>query len=211
MKNKKKFNIFFIIVPLAIVLLILTFLFFKIYSSQNTNNETVETGIRTPYRIPANPTEFQRQTFKQLQESYANNSQEQVALHVGQLMLSDFFTLSNKNSRNELGGIDYILNDQDFRKAFFSQAMANYYGFLEELKIEYGKDQLPTVTNVTWTYTQPGSFEYLDFVFEDVVTMSFTLEFDQNLAYDVTDFHLDYALTLVLMEGVWYVVEINIV
>lgn len=206
-KNKK------IIIILSLLIVIVIGAIATVYIlNQNKKDQTVEVdkGVKTPYKLPVNATEYQKQLFKQLQKNYEAGENEQVAVIVGQLALSDFFTLSNKNTRNDIGAVEFMLNDMAFRKEFVNQALSNYYGFFEELKLKYGAEQLPTVTNVAWQSTSDAEFAYNDMVFDKVIKMNYILEYDTTKSYDISTLHTQYSVTMVSMNGVWYVVAIDL-
>lgn len=208
MKNRRPLYISIFLVALVCLFVILFFLF---RPSDQSDHQKAQQGVRTPYRIPSIPTDLHEQLFKGLQDDYDQNNHEAVAAYVGQLMLSDFFTWSNKSSRSDVGGMQYLLDDEVFKKEFFTQALNNYYGFFEELRLKYTQEELPTVIDVQWLETQPAEFSYGDMLFDEVIKMSFRLEYDATKRYDISTLYLNYSVTMASINNVWYVVQIDVV
>jgi len=102
------------------------------------------------YKLRRNPTIYQIELFEQLIDSQLNffeNSTEanmlSYAEKVVQNFIADFFTLSNKNSRSDVGGLQFIADElvNDFQNF----AIDEFYLHLNSQIEMYGRQSLPTV------------------------------------------------------------------
>lgn len=101
------------------------------------------------YVEPVNPTEAQIKAYNQLSAALENQDLEEEAKQVAVSFVYDFFTLSNKKSQDDMGGLAFI--PTAYIGTFQEYATSYYYGNYPTIINEYGKDSLPQVTDVRVT------------------------------------------------------------
>ncbi len=110
------------------------------------------------YVSPLNPTQAQIIAYNQLSEAIEKEDQELEAKGVAISFVYDFFTLKNKNDRDDLGGLQFI--PSDMIRSFYYYAQNYYYGNYPSIVNTYGKDSLPEVSDVKLVSIEEKDFEY---------------------------------------------------
>lgn len=110
------------------------------------------------YEIGNNPTELEKTYFQQLTDALNNGTKEEIAEAVVFNFVSDYFTWTNKDGNYEVGGLQYIYSDK--YSTFEEWSRYNYYEDLDLYINQYGRDNLPEVTEVT---TEVDTFKTDDF------------------------------------------------
>jgi len=104
------------------------------------------------YELRRNATEYQIELFDLLihahdafSETGSNVRIEAYASAIVRNFIADFFTLSNKNSRSDVGGLQFFSDElvDDFR----SFAIDDFYLYLNQHIDTFGQDALPTVNS----------------------------------------------------------------
>lgn len=117
----------------------------------NKEAQTEETEVKLVendlYVEPLNPTQAQIKAYNLLSEAIANEDHEKEAEMVAVSFAFDFFTLSNKEDAEDLGGLQFIPTDKI--GSFMEFARSYYYGNYPTIVNEYGKDSLPEVSGYT--------------------------------------------------------------
>lgn len=118
-------------------------------TSQEAQTEEKEVKLveNDLYVEPLNPTQAQIEAYNLLSEAVANEDHEKEAEMVAVNFAYDFFTLSNKEDSEDLGGLQFIPTDKI--GYFMEFARSYYYGNYPTIVNEYGKDNLPEVSGYT--------------------------------------------------------------
>ena len=140
----------------------------RITDSSPTTNITGQNDspIANDYELRNNATEYQRDLFNELlqaSERYnlvsTDDSLLSYASSIVQNFVADFFTLSNKNSRNDVGGSQFI--SSDVKDRFLESAINEFYLYLNQHIEAFNSEELPTVSNVNIENVE-FSFKLLD-------------------------------------------------
>jgi len=132
------------------------------------------------YVLHRNFTDYQIELFEQLvhahyrfEETDADGDLLDYASIIARNFVADFFTLSNKNSRADVGGLQFFSDDiiDDFR----SFAIDDFYLYLNQHIETFGRESLPTVVSTT----------VLEVGFD---TRIFEIEEDENVADEDLEF-----------------------
>lgn len=131
---------------------------------KKTENETNETKTamvaNDQYVEPLNPTEAQMKAYNKLSAALENQDLEEEARQVAVSFAYDFFTLSNKKSQSDMGGLAFI--PTPYIGAFEEYATSYYYGNYPTIVNEYNKKSLPEVSDVQVISTKEAQgFMYL--------------------------------------------------
>ncbi len=123
-----------------------------------TEEEKIEISENAVYLAPKEPTEYMKTAYDEVSKALQKSDEEAEAQALAKLFVADFFTLSNKDSETDIGGLDYIpsgvYEDMEMYARFY------FYNNYSMIVSELGKDQLPTVTDVTIKDTEPADIVY---------------------------------------------------
>lgn len=114
------------------------------------------------YTQPTNPTDAQAKLYNALTKAVkADATSEETAVLVARNFAMDFFTLKNKKSSQDVGGLTYL--PETMRDNFVSYAMYVYANY--EIIVEAdGKKALPVVSKVTSTNVEANTYRYNDYI-----------------------------------------------
>lgn len=161
--------------------------------------ETVTVKENADYFAPAAPTKYIAETYDALSASLEQDDRAQAEA-AARYFLADFFTLSNKDSENDIGGLDLIPSSsaEDFKE----YAAYYYYNNLPEIMAHDGKSALPSVTGVTLSEPEETTVEYMDEEYPGYT-------FDVTLAYkdspQASQFKTSARCTIIKMSDVHFV------
>ncbi|MDF9825650.1 hypothetical protein M2475_002069 [Breznakia sp. PF5-3] len=125
-------------------------LFFLASCGGNKDDEVKKTEIKIDknevYTPPKNPTDYQAETYNALTKALKKNNEEAVAKLVAENFTADFFTLKNKESAEDVGGLTYFpaTRQEEFKTFAMNYVYSNY----QLIKDDYGKSSLPVVEEV---------------------------------------------------------------
>lgn len=108
----------------------------------------------TEYVLRRNPTEYQIELFEilayahdQFYETESDADLKDYAAAIVRNFVADFYTLSNKSSRTDVGGIQFF--SEDIEDNFRSYAIDTFYLYLNQHIEMFGSESLPTVSSTT--------------------------------------------------------------
>jgi len=126
----------------------------QVISGNNETRSAEEEADISQYILSENATDYQRSIFDELttaKENFSNLTsevnREAYAIAVVKNFIADFYTWSNKESRNDVGGLQFVA--PDLQSNFRSYAVDNFYLYLNQYIERYGQDALLTVANIT--------------------------------------------------------------
>ena len=106
------------------------------------------------YTLRRNPTEYQIELFgrlvnahDQFEETASDEDLKDYASAIVQNFVADFFTLSNKNSRTDIGGMQFF--SEDIADNFRTAAIDDFYLYLNQHLEIFERESLPTVESTT--------------------------------------------------------------
>lgn len=159
----------------------------------NSENEvqtpTVNMTTDDAYSIRSNATDYQKELYDELKAALEQEDKLVISEALVKNFIADFYTLSNKTIKNDVGGTQFW--HQDARLLLRTKAIDLFYNNLELYIRDYGSENLPTVANVTvlgsgmmeeencyaveveWTYVENSVFD--------------TSKFQKKAMFEVTD------------------------
>jgi len=106
------------------------------------------------YTLRRNPTEYQLELFEELVNSHdrfyeteTDTDLRAYAAAIARNFVADFFTLSNKNSRTDVGGLQFF--SEEVVSNFRNSAIDEFYLYLNQYLTIFGNESLPTVASTT--------------------------------------------------------------
>ncbi len=209
MKNKKKKNI---VVGAFVVLGIIAIAIGGYLFLQPKEPETlVEPPVNQeifPYVESSNSTEYMQGLYAQIEKAVEEEDKESLKSLVASYCAADFFTWSNKESREDVGGLGNVLPDA--RVDFAKYAINFYYINFDEHKLSYGQNGLPEVESVTVNSVSDSDFVYAKTGNSNSYDVDMTLAYVQKEnGMPTSDLMTNFSITLLEEEGIYYVVGID--
>lgn len=112
--------------------------------AETKKEEKIELIKNSLYVEPKDPTNVQIKAFNKLSKAVESEALEEEANMTAVSFALDFFTLSNKTSNEDVGGLQFIPTAKIFRFKEYSQAY--YYSNYGTIKNTYSASSLPEVT-----------------------------------------------------------------
>ncbi len=183
MKKSKKVLIFLIII---IIIAILGCLAYYFLFSNNSQDEVkiIKSIDDYGYSLNENQTELYQTEFNALDEilSEENVDYEEYAKQVAKMFIIDFYTLSNKVSKNDIGGTEFI--KESMRDNFIEEARSTFYKYLE-VKSEARNQSLPEVSKIDSVSVENTSFTYEDETTdENAYRVTINWSYKEDLGYE---------------------------
>jgi hypothetical protein len=190
-KMKKKYKITLMILATFIIVTILGFLLFQFVLKPKkeekppiTNTATVTNKIEGyDYTLDDRDTQLFENLFKELKENLENSeiNEEEYAKTLAKLFIIDLFTIDNKTSKYDIGGLEYL--HQDAKESFRSIILDTIYKTVEDNSDKGRKQELPVVKTIEilninkTTYQKENSKE-------EAYEIELSWTYEQNLGYD---------------------------
>lgn len=207
MKNKKfKNKVVFAFVALGVITVCIAGFFFM--NEKEPVNITPPPVIQTiGYNQVEEATVYQKSLYLQIETAVQNNDDEALKGLVASYFAADFFTWTNKETKEDIGGLLYVL--EDARNDFAKYALNKYYASFEEYKSLYSKSGLQEVINVKVNSVTKSDYVYVKTGNTNSYNVGITLEYEQNAGMPTEDLPKDYMITLLLENNLYYVVGID--
>lgn len=191
--NKKKLIITICItLLLLIVTLIATYFITKnddIKQEEIEEIKKIDQMSNYDYYLEENSTEYYKQLYNELKEvlNQEEVNKEDYAKKISQLFVTDLFTLDNKITSNDIGGLQFIYTD--FKENFIKIAKNTLYSNVESNIYNDRKQELPIVTNTEVISITKGEFAYNNETYESYevkVNIEYQKELDYPKEYNIT-------------------------
>lgn len=185
---RKKYKIGMTLIAILIILVSIVGLSKLFLKEDKESKPKIETKIisnieKYGYTLDDRDTKYMKETFKEL-ESVLNAeeiNEEEYAKILSKLFIIDFYTLSNKINKYDVGSLEYILNDK--REMFKSKAMDTIYSDIYDNTYMDRVQELPEITKVEIVDFKEEEIEINKETIESYkVTMHFT--YKKELGYD---------------------------
>ena len=197
--NKKKIRIFVLVVLLIVILLALAI--WQGNKLLNSNKEAkvikvVDKIDEYGYNLNENETDYYKKIFKKLKKELSKDApdEEEYAKLISQLFISDFYSLNNSTSKNDVGGIQFVYTD--FQNDFVNLAKESVYSTVESNIYGERKQKLPVVSEVVVNELRQESFEYSDKSDDAAYVVDLTVNYKEDMGYQK-----DIILTLIHNEN----------
>ena len=150
-KRKHKINVKKVIILLLFLLVIglLVFGVLKSFKKEKTPDAKVVDKIKNiGYVVNDNDTKYFKEKFKELKEllTSKNVDEEKHAKLISELFVIDFYSLGNKTSKNDVGGVQFVFTDT--KTDFVDKARDTMYKLVKN-NVDGSKNDLPIVKEVT--------------------------------------------------------------
>lgn len=184
-KSKSKKNKIIIFIVFIIVLCISLLAGFKVLFNEEEQEIKVIKEIKNyGYKLNENETDIYKEEFYNLEKILASNEvdYEEYAKSIAKLFIIDFYTLDNKLSKNDIGGIEFI--KESMRDNFIEEARSTFCKYVE-VKSDKRTQKLPIVSKIIDESIENASFTYSDkTVDENAYKITISWDYVEDLGYE---------------------------
>lgn len=204
-KSKSKKNKIIIFIVFIIVLCISLLAGFKVLFNEEEQEIKVIKEIKNyGYKLNENETDIYKEEFYNLEKILSSNEvdYEEYAKSIAKLFIIDFYTLDNKLSKNDIGGIQFI--KESMRDNFIEEARSTFYKYVE-VKSDKRTQKLPIVSEIIDESIENASFTYSDkTVDENAYKITISWDYVEDLGYEK-----EAKMILVKEDKKLYIIEMN--
>lgn len=161
LKRKVKKLVYFILLVLLIVGGIYAYSYF--FGGKEVKEVKVVSEIKKyGYVLKDNKTAKYKKMFHELKEILEKDKvdEEKYAKKIAEMFIYDFYSLKDKASKTDIGGVDFVYDG--IRENFLENAQNTYYKYVENNIYKNRKQALPVVTNIKLDEVKQESFKYGD-------------------------------------------------
>ncbi len=187
-KTKKKLKKGKLVVFLLIILFIVfgcVFMFKKKPKNVpvSVQTEVIDTIDSFDYQLNDNETEYYNELFNSLKDLLGNDDydEEEYALLISKLFLTDFYDLNNKVMKSDVGGTQFVYSE--YRSDFELGAIDSVYKYVQSNVYGDRKQELPIVKSIEKVDIYTDSFEYNYDIDYDAYYVTLNINYDVDLGY----------------------------
>lgn len=187
MKLKKGVKRFLIVLLIVLILtaVILWFVFGRGEKKQEPQTATVvETLDDYGYSLRSDATSLQKSLFEELKQVLNAEpiNEEEYAKLVARSFLADFYTLDNKVTNNDIGGVQYVYSS--VQDNFILKAQDTLYKYVESNLYDEREQELPIVTAVEVTSITSTTYTLGEVTDDKAYQVEATITYQKDLGYD---------------------------
>ena len=189
------------------VILVLGFVTFLFFYSSRAKLQVVTTVAEIDnyqYKMESNTTRIYKKYFKELEHELEDNKidEENYASLVSKLFVIDYYTLNNKITNKNIGGVQFI--HSNLRSSFIEKASNTMYKYIKSNLYGNRKQKLPEVNDVEIKSIK--QINYKNNNYQD--KSGYQVEVNINYVTDY-DYPKEVTLTLIHEENKLVIVEIK--
>ncbi len=205
-KNKKKYIVIGLIV-LALILFGVTWYLISNREAAPVEEIKKEDDIKTnefDYVLYENKSPLYKEYFAKLKETLLKDevNEEEYVKILSQLFVVDFYSLSEKKTSTDVGGLDFIY--EDIKENFILKATDTIYKYVESNVYGDRKQELPKVVSTTVTNVVKEAITYDSVSDQEGYTVTVTIEYEKDM-----DYPKEVTLTFIHKEKKLYIVEVK--
>ena len=177
-KKKRVVNFFKVIIAFLIMVAVIYIVYTKYPFKKNHKVDDIK-GYH--YTIENKDSSIMKDNFALLKEVLLSKEidYEKYAEFLGKLFVIDLYTLSNKNNKYDVGGVQYV--HPDSKDSFKLKVQDTLYKYLEGKEIR--KQKLPTVSKITLDNIESIVYEYHEKEY-DAYKLIMSWDYTKDYGYD---------------------------
>lgn len=200
-RKEKRSPIIILILVLIVVVFVVWYFFFR----EKPIVVTVVSRIDDyNYYLDSNETRIYKKYYKELEEELEDNKvdEKKYAEIISKLFVIDFYTLTNKLTNQDIGGIQFI--HSNLQNQFMTDASNTIYKYVKNNLSGSRRQKLPEVNKVEITNIEASKYENDNYQDDSSYQVSLKIGYvkDYNYPEEVT-------LTLIHEENKLVIVEID--
>lgn len=151
-KKSKKKKVLIILLLLIIILvggfMAYKFIFNKTETKIETKSKVVDSISKYGYTISDTDTKLFKSKFNELKKVLNEKEidNKKYAQLVAELFIIDFYTLDNKTSKNDVGGVEYVFTN--YKTSFIDKARDEFYKYVKNNLNDDRNQKLPIVSSI---------------------------------------------------------------
>lgn len=189
---KKRYKIFLWLIVYFIVIATGLFLYFKFFKNPTkepeqppVNEIKVTNSIEEyGYLLEDRDTELYKEKFETLKTLLAEEEyeKEEYVKLISELFIIDLYTIENKISRYDIGGLDFVYTDavESFRSVTQNSIYKTVENNLDDTRVQ----SLPVVKSITSTEVSETTFTMPDDTTVEGYKVYISWEYEKDLGYD---------------------------
>lgn len=208
MKMKKKYKILLIIIAVLLVILIgvgvYKFAFQKPEETKPevTNITTVTNKIEGyDYTLDDRDTKLFEELFKELKENLESDNIDEEAYiqSISKLFIVDLYTISNKVSKYDIGGLEYLYSSA--KESFRAKVLDTLYKSVEDNSYKTRNQELPTVQTIEVTKVEETTYP-INKEKRNAYIVNLNWTYEESMGYDTKG-----TITLIEEENKWNIIS----
>lgn len=208
MKLKKKAKRLIIIILLIIVLVIGIIIVPKLIPKKTTKPEirVINKIEAYGYELRDNKSKKYQAEFKELSKILAEKEvdEELYVKKLSEMFITDFYSLSDKTSKTDVGGVDIV--HPDTLANFLENAENTFYKYVESNVYNNRNQKLPEVDNITVDSLEAISYSYKDTTDEKAYSVKVSWDYTSD---EFSDYQSSATLIFVHQDKKLYLVELK--
>ena len=189
---KKNTKILIALIVILILMIIGGVLYFCVFKKQSPEEIPQKEVIVTNtideygYTLEDRDTELFKEKFEELKNLLQDSdfNEETYRTLVSELFIIDFFTIKNKISRYDIGGLEYVYPEA--LESFKSVAESSIYKTVENNLDDTRSQDLPVVTAIEVTEMSETTFSMPDETEVNGYRVALSWEYEEDLGYDTS-------------------------
>ena len=179
-KKKKSYLKFFL---LLFAILLIGFFSYQNFFKKNVIQVVSEIDDYS-YFLENNETKIYKKYYKELEKELGDKkvNEENYAKLITTLFLIDFYTLSNKVTNQDIGGIQFLYDD--IQDNFKLKATDTLYKYVKSDIYGNRSQELPTVKDVEIENVETKEYSYLDKKDKNAFIINAKIIYKKDLGYD---------------------------
>lgn len=203
-KKSKKRKILIVLIILVIIGIIGLLAYNHFFNNDKEEVKVIKEIPEYGYELKENETELYKTEFENLDKILSNDNvdYEEYAKAVAKLFIIDFYTLDNKLSKNDIGGVEFI--KESMRDNFIEETRSTFYKYIE-VKSEDRDQDLPIVSEIGDVEIENTSFQYADkTIDENAYKVTISWSYKEDFGYET-----EAKMILVKEDKKLYIIEMN--
>ena len=178
---KKKVIVLIVLIIVLLLALTGTIIYSKLDKKDPVKPKVVDKIPEYGYVLESNKTKLYKDLFKDLTKVLKEEKvdYDEYAKLVSELAVSDFYTLDNKRSKNDIGGVQFIREEN--KENFVLQASETVYKYVEQNLDNTRNQELPEVNKIEVKDIKTDKYSYKEIKDDNAYNVKVSLEYKKLL------------------------------
>ena len=200
----KRIMLLTLFILLIILVLVIYFKFFKKEQKEIKENKVVDTIKNYDYHLKEEDSKLTSTLFNELNKVLSDEeiNEEEYARLISQLFVIDFYTLNNKLSNTDIGGIQYI--HPDIKDNFIIKAENTVYKYVKSNIYRNRTQELPIITNTIIEDIKVTDYTSKTYKDNNSYQIKIKVEYQKDLKYPT-----EIELKLIHKDKKLYIIEVK--
>lgn len=180
---KKKILKILLLFLLIIVLALGLIIGYNIYINSKEKNDVIEEIKGYNYKLDADSPSKYESLFHNLADVLDSDTidEEEYAKLVAQMFVFDFYNLKDKRSKNDIGGVNFVYEEE--RANFILKASDTMYKYIEQNLYNERTQELPEVEDITVGEIKNSSYKYNNETDSNAYIITIDIDYKEDRGY----------------------------